>query len=87
MINALTHDALNADDVYLLFDDFKTMEADVLDKVLTNHNQASQNFYMVYFEDIIEERNQYLEAQMLKLLKRKIAFLPSYNPSYQLFGE
>ena len=58
MINALTHDALNADDVYLLFDDFKTMEADVLDKVLTNHNQASQNFYMVYFEDIIEERNQ-----------------------------
>lgn len=80
LINALTHDALNADDVYLLFDDFKTMEADVLDKVLTNHNQASQNFYMVYFEDIIEERNQYLEAQMLKLLKRKIAFLPSYNP-------
>lgn len=79
-LNALTDDASMAEDIYFLFDDFKMMEAEVLQKVLTNFNQATNKFYLVYIEELNDEKNEQMEEKLKELTIKRESFNQSYNP-------
>lgn len=80
LLNAVRDDAILGDDVYFIFDDFKMMETEVLQKVLTNFNQATNKFYLVYQEEVVDEKNEQMNFFLSKLKERKELLTPSFNP-------
>jgi hypothetical protein len=68
IIDATHENAMFADDVYVIFDDFKTMEQDIILRMLNNFNQANNRLIIAYLEDNAEERDPKTLHQIENLL-------------------
>jgi hypothetical protein len=78
IIDAIHENAMFADDIYVIFDDFKMMETDIIQRILNNFHQANNRLVIAYLEDNTEERDQKTLHQIESLLDKKSE--PPHNP-------